>query len=73
MGINDYSDLTWQEFKAIRLMAPQDCSATHNLKVKQNNLGIPDQFDWRNRGMVSPVKNQGHCGSCWTFSTVGSL
>lgn len=32
-GINDYSDLTFEQFAAIRLMAPQNCSATHHLKV----------------------------------------
>ena len=33
----------------------------------------PDSWDWREHGGASPVKNQGGCGSCWTFSTVGTL
>lgn len=42
MGINDYSDLSWEEFKALRLMAPQKCQATHNLRVKATRqLSIP--------------------------------
>jgi cathepsin H len=74
-GINDYSDLTFEQFAALRLMAPQNCSATHNLKVSDSfkNLGIPESFEWNNFGVVTPVKNQASCGSCWTFSTVGSL
>jgi hypothetical protein len=34
---------------------------------------VPQSFDWRNNGGVSPIKNQGSCGSCWAFGTVGIL
>jgi cathepsin H len=56
-------------------MKPQECSATNDFKVeKEHSLrAIPENYEWNSYKVVTPVKNQGSCGSCWSFSTVGTL
>ena len=71
-GLNQFSDMSDDEFEAAVLMDPQECSATGGVGADAD-ADLPDALDWRSRGVVSEVKNQGHCGSCWTFSTVGAL
>uniref|UniRef100_A0A3P9ADI7 Cathepsin H n=1 Tax=Esox lucius TaxID=8010 RepID=A0A3P9ADI7_ESOLU len=74
MGLNQFSDLTFDEFKrSFLLTEPQNCSATKGSHVSSNGP-YPDSIDWRKKGnYVTDVKNQGPCGSCWTFSTTGCL
>ncbi|XP_013865872.1 pro-cathepsin H [Austrofundulus limnaeus] len=73
MGLNQFSDLTFEEFKKIYLQTPQICSVTKGNHVFGTGPH-PDFVDWRVKGnFVTPVKNQGFCGSCWTFSTTGCL
>ena len=74
-GITKFSDLTKQEFAKIYLNLNYDAMAMANFDptiVKVSNAA-PAAYDWRDHGRVSPVKDQGSCGSCWAFSTVANL
>ncbi|XP_053271009.1 pro-cathepsin H isoform X1 [Pleuronectes platessa] len=74
MGLNQFSDMTFEEFKKFFLLTqPQNCSATKGSRVSRTGPN-PESVDWRVKGnYVTPVKNQGQCGSCWSFSTTGCL
>jgi len=76
-GTNKFSDMTWDEFKHDYLMqAGQNCSATSvngPEYMEKVNANLPEHFDWRRYDAVSPIKDQGQCGSCWTFSTSGNI
>jgi cathepsin H len=69
-GINEYSDLSWEEFKDMFTMkTAQNCSATSPTSLSEYvKLGVaPKEMDWRNvtcgeTSCVSMVKNQGKCG-----------
>ena len=71
MGINKFSDMTSQEYKKMLGFKPSKLRATKVPKVL-GAVQLPDSVDWRDSA-VTPVKNQGQCGSCWSFSTTGSI
>lgn len=76
-GITHFADMTSAEYRQrTGLVIPRDEERNHvgNPMAKiDENRELPDSFDWRQQGAVSPVKNQGNCGSCWAFSVVGNI
>lgn len=73
-GINAWSDLTDEEFnQRYPVMRAQECSATNKQSVTLKSEDLPAHVDWREEGVISAVKDQSSCGSCWAFSTAGTF
>lgn len=73
LEVNEFADLTDEEFRSKYLTS---FPANPSKKLKSASLptaNLPETIDWVAFGAVSPIQNQGSCGGCWAFASVGAI
>lgn len=73
-GVNQFSDLSSEEFRTKYLRAwPVHVPRYSKLRKSLGKISLPGKFDWREKNVVTPIRNQLSCGGCWAFSIVGGI
>lgn len=78
-GLTKFTDMTKSEMKQfLGVKIPKDYTVKYSANFTNDphykpRADIPDVWNWEQQGAVSSVKDQGSCGSCWTFSVAGNI